>query len=104
MNIFETVRVRNTTETKTLNVERVLSEPLELRIDKSKPAVLIFHTHTTETYQILDKGYYSKKTPTRTNDNGNEEYRTEECTTKHLLVKNYRYEQREDNQQRQRKI
>lgn len=66
--IFENVRVRNTTETKTLNVERVLSEPLELRIDKSKPAVLIFHSHTSEGYEMIERDWYAEGYIPRSND------------------------------------
>ena len=28
-------------------------------VDKSQPAVLIFHTHTTEGYEMLDRGFYT---------------------------------------------
>lgn len=66
--IFENVRVRNTTETKTLNIEKVLSEPLELEIDKSKPAVLIFHSHTSEGYEMIERDWYAEDYVPRSND------------------------------------
>lgn len=66
--IFENVRVRNTTDTKTLNIEKVLSEPLELKIDKSKPAVLIFHSHTSEGYEMIEREWYAEGYSPRSND------------------------------------
>ena len=66
--IFGNVRVRNTTETKTLNIEKVLAEPLELKIDKSKPAVLIFHSHTSEGYEMIEREWYAEGYTARSND------------------------------------
>lgn len=66
--IFENVRVRNTTDTKTLNIEKVLAEPLELKIDKSKPAVLIFHSHTSEGYEMIEREWYAEGYTARSND------------------------------------
>ena len=66
--IFENVRVKNTTETKTLNIEKVLSEPLELSVDKSKPAVLIFHSHTSEGYEMIERDWYACDYSSRSND------------------------------------
>lgn len=66
--IFENVRVKNTTETKTLNIEKVLSQPLELKIDKTKPAVLIFHSHTSEGYEMIERNWYAEGYTARSND------------------------------------
>ncbi len=66
--IYENVRVKNTTETKTLNIERVLGEGLELEIDKSKPAVLIFHSHTSEGYEMIEREWYAEGYTARSND------------------------------------
>lgn len=66
--IFENVRVKNTTETKTLNIEKVISQPLELKIDKSKPAVLIFHSHTSEGYEMIERSWYAEGYTARSND------------------------------------
>lgn len=64
---FGSVRVKNVNET-AIDIEKKLSEKIDLSVDKEKPAVLIFHTHTTETYQILDRGFYEEGFMTRTND------------------------------------
>lgn len=66
--IFENVRVKNTTATKTLNIEKALSEPLELSVDKSKPAVLIFHSHTSEGYEMIERDWYAQDYTARSND------------------------------------
>lgn len=66
--IFENVKVKNTTDTKTLNIEKVLSQPLELSIDKSKPAVLIFHSHTSEGYEMIERDWYAQNYIARSND------------------------------------
>ena len=59
------VRVKNANKTD-LDIKAKLEEKLDLSIDKSKPAVLVYHTHTTETYQILDRDFYAVGALTRT--------------------------------------
>lgn len=54
-NTYKNICIKNTTQTKSINIEKVLNEPIDLKaVDKSQPAVLIFHTHTTEGYEMLD--------------------------------------------------
>lgn len=67
-NTFENVRVKNTTDTKSLNIKKVLSQPLELSVDKSKPAVLIFHSHTSEGYELIERDWYAQDYTSRSND------------------------------------
>lgn len=41
------------------DIKALLSQGSDLTIyDKSKPTVLIYHSHTTEAYSLLDTGYY----------------------------------------------
>lgn len=41
------------------DIASLLSEGADLTItDKSKPAVLVYHSHTTEAYALLDTGFY----------------------------------------------
>lgn len=61
------VRVKNVNKTE-IDIEKILSEKIDLSVNNDEPAVLIFHTHTTETYQLLDKGYYTTDFQTRTTD------------------------------------
>lgn len=65
---FGNIRVKNTTDTKPLDIEKVLAEPLELSIDKSKPAVLIFHSHTSEGYEMIERDWYACDYVARSND------------------------------------
>ncbi len=66
--IFEKIRVKNTTETKSLDIEKVMSTPLDLKIDKSRPAVLIFHSHTSEGYELIERDWYAEGYNARSND------------------------------------
>ena len=60
------VRVKNVNKTD-IDIKGKLKQELDLSIDKDKPSVLIYHTHTTETYQILDRDFYAVGSLTRTN-------------------------------------
>ncbi len=61
---FGRVRVKNVNKTG-IDIEKILGERIDLSVTKDKPSVLIFHTHTTETYQILDRGFYETDFRTR---------------------------------------
>lgn len=62
--------VRNTTKSQAgRDLSKDLAEPIGLLLDKSKPAVLIFHTHTTEGFEILDRPWYATDWSSRT-ENG----------------------------------
>ena len=51
------------------DIEKLLKQGAQLKIkDKSKPTVLIYHSHTTEAYALLDLGYYIKS-DSRSKDN-----------------------------------
>lgn len=64
---FENVRVKNTNRTE-IDIEKKLGERLPLTVSRDKPAVLIYHTHTTETYQMLDRDFYAQGYLSRSND------------------------------------
>lgn len=68
-NSFGLVKVKNVNKA-SINIEEILKERIDLSVNKDKPSVLIFHTHTTETYQILDRGFYETGFMTRTKDAG----------------------------------
>ncbi|MCR4563237.1 MAG: stage II sporulation protein P [Clostridiales bacterium] len=62
---YENVFVKNTTSFD-LDIEKELDKKATLEIkDKSKPSVLIFHTHTTESYEMADNGWYCADYATR---------------------------------------
>ena len=62
------VRVKNVNKTQ-INIEEKLKEKIDLSVTKDKPAVLIFHTHTTETFMQKDAEYYTADDKARTTDN-----------------------------------
>ena len=66
-NSFGAVKVKNVNKT-SIDIEKILGEKIDLTVEKDKPSVLIFHTHTTETYQILDREFYEVGFMTRTKD------------------------------------
>ena len=56
---FGCVKVKNTNRTKP-DIEQKLAEALPLKVTRDKPLVLIYHSHTTETYQLLDRDFYAE--------------------------------------------
>lgn len=66
---FGNVRVKNVNKT-AVDIEKELKKDIDLQLKKGEAAVLIFHTHTTETFQLLDRGFYETGFNTRSNDKG----------------------------------
>lgn len=65
--VYGKVAVQNRTSEK-MDIKKVLAEPVDLKIeDKTKPTILIYHTHTTESYQMLDTDWFTKSYQTRSN-------------------------------------
>ena len=64
------VYIQNPYLNKNLSLKDVLSEPLTLKkLDGSgTPQVMIYHTHTSETYELLDRGYYTNERSTRSDN------------------------------------
>jgi len=61
------VYIKNNTSTqKNIDFQALLNMGADLKVtDKTKPTVLIFHTHTTESYEMLDRGWYAQDYVTR---------------------------------------
>lgn len=67
--VYQNITVRNTTPSHGINIQKSLEQLAPFKkTDLSKPTVLIFHTHTTESYEMLDNGWYTKKYVTRSNE------------------------------------
>ncbi len=62
--VFGKIRVKNTNKAE-IDIETVLKQRADLEVTKEKPSVLIYHTHTTETYQLLDRDFYAVGSKTR---------------------------------------
>lgn len=66
---YKNVVVNNKTETKNVNIKNELSKKASFgTITKDEPYILVYHTHTTEGYELLDKGWYSDDYVSRTKD------------------------------------
>lgn len=66
---FGNVFVRNVTDNTDIDISAVLSEELNFDItDVSRPVVLIYHTHTTETYILGNSDRFSSDAPERSDD------------------------------------
>ena len=64
------IKVQNRTDKK-IDIGKILKEGARLSIpDKSKPCVLIYHSHTHECYVSLDNGTYMKGETTQSRDKG----------------------------------
>ena len=63
------LRVKNTNDTE-IDLNALLKRKADLSVKKDEPCVLIFHTHTTETYQLLDRGFYAADFASRSSDSG----------------------------------
>ncbi len=67
--VYGNVAVNNKTETKSVNIKNELAKKASFgKITKDEPYILIYHTHTTEGYELLDKGWYSDDYNSRTKD------------------------------------
>ncbi len=66
---YERINVKNVTESTTINIAQSLKNGIKLDIkDNSKPAVLIYHSHTTESYCLTNSLKFSKNYTGKTED------------------------------------
>lgn len=78
------VEVDNKTDT-TISLKDVLSrKPIYKSITKAEPYILIYHTHSTEGYEMLDLGWYSNQYNSRTSDKSKNMIRVGDELTKTL--------------------
>lgn len=63
---YNGIYLRNTTrEHSEIDISHYLNKKVQASVDKTKPAVLIYHTHTSETYELLDRDFYTEERSTR---------------------------------------
>lgn len=66
---FENIHVRNVTEDSEIDIESIVKSGCVVSIDDySAPTVLIYHTHSTESYIMTDNGEFSSDYPARSDD------------------------------------
>ncbi len=87
---FGVVDVNNKTD-KSINIKSLLnSSPKYKTVTKEEPYILIYHTHTTEGYELLDKGWYSDDYNSRTKDSRKNMVRVGEELAKELQEAGYK--------------
>lgn len=65
---YDGIYLRNTTKTRSVNIGEMLEKKVYADNISGEPAVLIYHTHTSETYELLDRGFYTKERESRSSD------------------------------------
>lgn len=72
------------------DIEALLKQKAELSIDDiSKPTILIYHSHTTEGYTLLDAGYYTKSLDLRSDDKAKNMVRVGDEICKYLEMQGF---------------
>lgn len=66
---FEGIYIRNTTLEHPIKIHEYLNRKVYVDVDKSKPVVLVYHTHASETYELLDRGFYTNERSSRSENN-----------------------------------
>lgn len=85
---YKDLWVMNTTG-KTLDLSSLYSAKPKLEIKSDKPSILIYHTHTSETYVTLDVGWYPSSFSSRSSDCGQNMARVGDAITQELEKAGY---------------
>lgn len=73
------------------NIEELLKQKADLSIqDISKPTILVYHSHTTESYTLLDAGYYTESLDLRSKDNAKNMVRVGDELVKYLEIQGFK--------------
>ena len=73
------------------NIEELLKQKADLSIqDISKPTILVYHSHTTESYTLLDAGYYTESLDLRSKDNAKNMVRVGNELVKYLELQGFK--------------
>ena len=87
---YDGIYVRNTTLEHEIDIQKYLNGKVYANVDKNEPSILIYHTHTTETYEILDRGFYSDDRSSRSENSGENMIRVGEEICKILEENGYK--------------
>lgn len=85
---YDYIYVKNTNETQ-IDIEDLLSQDADIAVNKDEPMVLIIHSHTTESYQILDRDFYAVDYLSKTDDLSLNVYRVGEAIAAELEEAGY---------------
>lgn len=53
------INIKNTTKEHLIDIKEYLNRNIPASIDKNGPVVLIYHTHSSESYQMIENSFYS---------------------------------------------
>lgn len=87
---YDGIYIRNTTLNHTVNIEEYLNKKVQATVTADKPTVLIYHTHTTETYELLDREFYTNARSTRSENSAENMVRIGEEICKVLEENGYK--------------
>mgnify|MGYP003290576207 CR=1 FL=1 len=87
---YDGIYLRNTTLNQEINIEEYLNKQVQAFVTENKPTVLIYHTHTTETYELLDRNFYTNERNTRSANPSENMVRVGEEICKVLEEKGYK--------------
>lgn len=65
---YDNILLRNTTLDKNINIDNYINRNVVANINKNQPAVLIYHTHTSESYELLDRDFYTNERSIRSDN------------------------------------
>lgn len=87
---YGAVSVNNKTD-ENISIRNILNKtPKYKTITKDEPYILVYHTHTTEGYELLDLGWYSNQYNSRTKDSRKNMVRVGEELVKELEKAGYK--------------
>ena len=56
---YDGIYIRNTTKSHPVDIGKMLNKKVYASISQDSPAVLIYHTHSSESYELLEREYYA---------------------------------------------
>lgn len=87
---YGNVQVNNKTN-QSISIKNLLNTtPNYKNITKEEPYILVYHTHTTEGYELLDKGWFSNEYNSRTKDSAKNMVRVGESLVEALEEAGYK--------------
>ncbi len=65
---YDGIYLRNTTKTYSVDIGKMLNKKVYASVSQESPTVLIYHTHTSESYELLEREYYAISRSSRSLD------------------------------------
>ncbi len=88
---YDGIYMRNTTQNHSeIDIAEYLNKRIQASVNKSEPAVLIYHTHASETYELLDRNFYTNERSTRSDNSAENMIRVGEEICKVLESNGYK--------------